>query len=88
MSYILDYLASLFDDKKEYSCLNTHRSALSSFHDPIDGIKVGAHPKVCALMKGVSNLRPPQPRYRFIWDVERVIKYMNNMPSNESLSLV
>ena len=84
---ILDYLGSLFDDKKEYSSLNGHRSALSAYHDPIDGFKVGQHPLVCDLMKGVSNLRPPQPRYRYIWDVEKVIQKMRDMPHNNSLTL-
>ena len=87
LNYVLDYLGSLFDDKREYSCMNNHRSALSAYHDPIEGFSVGKHPLVRTLMKGASNLRPPQPRYRHIWDVELVIKKMRDMPHNNSLTL-
>ena len=44
MKYISDYLSCLFDDLKEYSCINNYRSALSAFHDPIEGFSVGKHP--------------------------------------------
>ena len=87
MKYISDYLSWLFDDFKEYSCINNCRSALSAFHDPIEGFSVGKHPLVRDLMKGASNLRPPQPRYRHIWDVEAVIQKMRVMPPNSSLTL-
>ena len=87
LNYVLDYLGSLYDDKREYSCMNNHRSALSAYHDPIEGFSVGKHPLVRNLMKGASNLRPPQPRYRHIWDVEIVIQKMRDMPHNSSLTL-
>ena len=50
-------------------------------------MKVGQHPLVTALMKGVSNERPPLPRYQYIWDVEIVIRKMKEMPENSNLNL-
>jgi len=37
---------------------------------------VGENPRVCALLVGIFNQRPPQPRYTFIWDVEILIKFI------------
>ena len=67
--------------------MSNHRSALSAYHESIEGFSVGKHPLVCTLMKGASNLIPPQPGYRHIWDVEIVIQKMRDMPHNNSLTL-
>ena len=41
---------------------------------------------VCQLLKGISNLRPPQPRYSFSWDVSVVVEYIRGLGSNTSSS--
>ena len=67
-----------------------HRSAISAFHKPIDGVPVGKHPEVSRLMAGVHNLRPPQPKYGFTWDVELVLSLFKSWPyilSPKQLSL-
>ena len=46
------------------------KTAISAYHVQIDGTSVGKHPKVGALLAGIFNQRPAQPRYAFIWDVE------------------
>ena len=38
-------------------------------------------------MKGVSRERPPLPKYVHIWDVEKVLNFINNFPKHEDLSL-
>ena len=38
-------------------------------------------------MKGVSNSRPPCPRYTSTWDVDIVLEYIINLGENEGLSL-
>ena len=55
--------------------MNT-RSAVSAFHDYdyVDGKPVGQRAEVCALVSGIFNNRPPQPRLIFVWTVESVIK--------------
>ena len=43
--------------------------------------------KICALLTGIFNERPPQPRYTFIWNVDVVLTYIkNNMSVNSHLS--
>jgi len=83
INVVLDYLASLFEKGYEYSTVCFHRSAISAFHEKIDGKSVGEHPDVSLLVTGVFNKRPPQPRYNFIWDVQKVIDYIkSNLTEN------
>ena len=83
---ILTFLGSLFDRRLEYGSIGGYRSAISAYHVPIEGFKVGAHPLVSSLMKGVSNERPPQPKYRYIWNVEQVLESMRKLPGNKQLA--
>ena len=76
---ILNYLANLFSQNYEYRTINNRRSAISAFHDNIEGYKIGTLPKVIALLKGVSNERPPRPRYTSVWDVELVLLQIKKM---------
>jgi len=38
-------------------------------------------------MKGVFNLRPPLPRYKFTWDVSKVLNYLADLYPLQTLSL-
>ena len=86
ITFVLDFLAQLYELKYEYSTINCHRSAISAYHDPIGNVPVGQHPQVSALMTGIFNQRPPKPRYSFVWDVEQVLTYLDQLPSNDRLS--
>ena len=48
---IADYLTELFTKGRSYHTVNIHRSAISAFHKPIDGVKVGQHDLVCRVLK-------------------------------------
>ena len=56
-------------------------------HVPVDGSQIGSHPLVSRFMKGVFELRPPQPKYLETWDVSIVLKYLLSLSPKESLSL-
>ena len=86
MNTILEYLTEMYDQGREYSTINGHRSAISLYHPLIDGIQVGKHPTTRQLLKAISNKRPPQPRLAAVWDVQQVIKYIKAMPENTSLT--
>ena len=73
---ILDYLTDLYKQGLQYRTINNHRSAISAFHEQIQGKPVGEHPRVCALLAGIFNSRPPQPKYCFIWNVQIVIEFI------------
>ena len=42
---------------------------------------------ISALLAGVYNIRPPQPRYTFIWDVKKVIDFLATLNSSRELKL-
>ena len=42
---------------------------------------------VTRLLKGVYNLRPPQPRYTATWNVDGVLRYVRGLGDNEELTL-
>ena len=75
----------MFELGLEYSTINTHRSAISVFHEPIEGFSVGKHPKVCNLMTDVYKKRPAKPRYFFMWDIQTVSRYLRSIPWNTLL---
>ena len=86
INHILEFLTESFEEGLEHSTLAGYRSAISAYHEPINGVSVGKHPQVSALLAGVYNRRFPQPKYNFIWDVKMVIDYLNSLGENSNLS--
>ena len=86
LKFVLDYLSDLFEKGLVYRTINVHRSAISAYHDSLHGFPAGRSPLVCSLLSSVFNLRPPQPRYPFIWDVEKVLCYLKSLPAHKNLS--
>ena len=86
MASIADYLTELFKKGRSYHTVNIHRSAISAFHRPIDGVKVGPHDLVCRVLNACFNAKPPQPRYVVTWDVDKVLSYIHSLGENSSLS--
>ena len=83
---IADYLTELFKKGRSYHTVNIHRSAISAFHRPIDGVQVGQHDLVCRVLNACFNAKPPQPRYVVTWDVDKVLSYIHSLGENSSLS--
>ena len=87
VKWVINFLAGLFEEGYEYSSICSYRSAISAFHEKVEGRNVGEHPEISSLVTGIFNERPPQPRYTFIWDVQTVINYIQeNMADNSCLS--
>ena len=83
---VIQFLTTLFEKNLSYSSLNTARSALSTIIT-VDGMSIGNHPLVVRFLKGVFNLRPPVPRYKEVWDVSIVLRFLNTLSPVSSLSL-
>ena len=79
-------MAELFEKGLEYRTIGTDRSAISVFQDPIEDIQVGNNPRVFALMSGIFNKRPPQPKCPFIWYEETVLDFLRKLSGNDLLS--
>ena len=83
----IDFLHEFYKEGLSYSTLNTVRSALSIVVQPIDNFTFGNHPLVTRYMQGVFVNRPALSRYKQIWDVSVVIKYLKSLAENTQLSL-
>ena len=83
----LEFLTSLFKEGLQYRTINTIRSAISMTHNHIEGLPMSQHPLVSRLLRGIYNIRPPQPRYSTTWDVDVVIKYLQSLGENDTLLL-
>ena len=66
INFVFNFLGNLFENKYEYSTINSHRSAISAYHNLVEGKPVGQHISVCNLITGVFNKNPPKPKYTFI----------------------
>ena len=87
LTHILDFLTECFHEGFQFNTIAGFRSAISAYHDPIEGITVGSDSRLSALLSGVSNSRPLQPNYTFIWNVKRVIEFLTTLPYDSDLSL-
>ena len=85
INYVLDIVTFLYGMELEYFTVNPHRAEISAYHGYVENRLVGKHPGVSGLMTGVFNVNPPKPKYVFIWDVEKVLSYFNNLPINKEL---
>ena len=58
LSTIVNYLSTLFDEYLQYQTVNSHRAAISAYHNFINGEPIGKNPKICALPTRTFNERP------------------------------
>ena len=86
LNHILNYLSMLFDKGLAYRTINNHRSAISAYHEHVDGMPVGKNHLVCSLLTGVFNGRPPKPRLTYVWAVTDVLEYFKNLGDSVNLS--
>ena len=84
---VAQFITEEFLAGKQYSTLNSYRSALSATISPIEGHPVGQHPTIVKLLQGVFNRRPPAPRFQVIWSVSQVISCIQKMPASAELDL-
>jgi hypothetical protein len=66
--------------------VNTARSALSAIL-MFENMSFGEIKEVKLFMKGVYNIKPPQPRYTEIWDPEVVLVLLKKWSPAKKLSL-
>ena len=83
---MLEFLSNLFSEGLKYRTINGYISAISANHEKAKRIPTGQRPKVCQLLSGVFNKRPPQPKYTVIWDISTVIDNISTLGNNENLS--
>lgn len=80
---VLSFLNQELNTSRSYASINTTRSAVSL----ISSNEIGSHPLIKRFCRGVGILRPPKPRYEYIWDPAPVISKLGLLYPHESLSL-
>lgn len=89
---IADFITHLYYKGLQYSTINGYRSMLSTVLPCIESYKVGQHPYVIQLLKGVFNLRPPVVKLVPEWDLLKVLDALQKKPfepmSKASLKLI
>ena len=63
------------------------KACISQLHDPIEGRQLGNLPLVSRFIKGIFELRPPQPKLCSIWPVSKVLSHFAGLEPSDSLSL-
>ena len=64
-----------------------HRSVVSVYHATLNVNPVGKHSRVCVLKIGIFNNEFLKPRFCFVWDIEKVLSYLNVLLDNGKLSI-
>jgi hypothetical protein len=82
----MDYLTHLYDVGLSWSSIATHKSTISMTMAPIDGVKIGDHPLIKRLMKGVFKERPSRRLGPTTWDPLRVFAIFHQWPEVLPLS--
>ena len=83
---VVEFLSYLYHNGASYSAVNSARCALSTLLVNNAGINVGNSALVKRVLKGIFELKPPSPRYEFIWDVNIVLYFLKNL-NDEAMSL-
>ena len=68
-----------------YSGSCAARSALPCVVTIRGYLKLSENPLVSRYLKGICNRQPPLPKYVHIWDISLLLRYCDNMDSNDSL---
>ena len=68
---VLEFLSNLFSEGLEHRNISRYKSAISAYHEKVEGVPIKQHPQVFQLLLGVFNKRPTQPKYTVICDIFR-----------------
>jgi len=82
-SQFLAFLAQVLEQSSSYSTINTSRSAISL----ITHNSIGNHALINRFCKGAGVLKPPRPRYDFVWDPAPVLAKLGTLFPYDSLPL-
>ena len=86
---ILKFICYLYNSDVSSSVVRTTILAVSKYHiiDSNTGNTIGQHPLVTTAKKAFWQLKPPIPRYHGTYDVTIVLRFIENMGQNETLTL-
>ena len=89
MPLIVKFICHLFEINVSWSVVLMAVSANSKYHvvDKITGTPIGQHLLVTIAKKAFWQQRPPIPRYHGTYNVNIVLRFIENLGENETLTL-
>ena len=82
LSPVLEFLTTILHQGLEYNKICGYSSAISAYHDSTGPFSLGKHPRISNLITGIFDNRMLQRRHCFMWDVDKVIVFLNSLNSD------
>ena len=76
---VIAYLTSMYDRSLQYWTIAVAKSVLAGIIHIPGVTSISSHPLIIQLLKGIFHVRPPNPRYEFIWDTDLVLKFLQTL---------
>lgn len=87
VSQICAFLQCQLNNGAAYGSLAVFRSAISKFHEGLNGKPVGQNVHICRFLKGAFNIRPPNKSLLPSWDLSVVLEGLGKPPFAPSKSI-
>ena len=84
---VIEFLNHLHQRKYTYYQICMARSALSNVISLKDNVPLGKHPFVKRFMKGIFEMDPKFPKYKFVWDVSILLNYFRELDEPKHLPM-
>ena len=76
---VIAYLTSMYDRGLQYATIAAAKSVLAGVLHILGVTSISSHPLIIRLLKGIFHVRPPKPRYEFIWDTDLLLKFLKTL---------
>lgn len=77
----------MFDRGCAYSTINSAKCAIATIVHIPPYSSINKHPVIKQYMTGIFNLKPPKPKLSFVWDVDILFRYFEQLGNNNSLPI-
>lgn len=76
-----EFFLDQFERGVGYTTLKGYRSSLSNVLTMVEGRPISEHAVIQRLFQSFENLRPSQPRYPEVWNVQTLLDYIVQIPA-------
>ena len=83
---VTNFLSMLREKGLKYQTICGYRSAISRFHAAVGDIPLGSATLIKRVTKACFNQAPPLPKYSDMWDVDKLMGFLETLYPNTSLS--
>ncbi|XP_044748764.1 uncharacterized protein LOC123309628 [Coccinella septempunctata] len=84
LEHYLNFLTDVLNNGHSFSVINSYRSALNLIFSPMSSVDEKV---IIRFLKGISNIRPPKPKYASTWDPDPILEQLGKWYPLETLSM-